>query len=122
MLAIARVLDAGGLADTGFLDRCTVGFPRLARHLRGGADGILKDPAWAEAITGGPAARIGDLPHEMAAARTLAQALGAPGPGGTRRAAVPRWRQDAAEAHRGEAPPRDGRHRPVPPARIRGAV
>ena len=71
MLALAQVLDAGGLADTGFLDRYTVGYPRFARYLRGEADGIVKDPPWAEAITGVPAARIRELGHEMAAARTL---------------------------------------------------
>ena len=71
MLALAQVLDADGLADTGFLARYTVGFPRFARYLRGEADGVLKDPAWASAITGVPAARIRELAHEMAAARTL---------------------------------------------------
>jgi biotin/methionine sulfoxide reductase len=71
MLALAQVLDAGGLADTGFLDRYTVGYPRFARYLRGGADGVVKNPPWAEEITGVPAARIRELAHEMAAARTL---------------------------------------------------
>src|SRR6202008_1774445 len=40
MLALAQVLDADGLADTGFLDRYTVGFERFARYLRGAADGV----------------------------------------------------------------------------------
>ncbi len=71
MLALAQVLDADGLADPGFLDRYAVGYPRFARYLRGEADGVVKDPSWAEAITGVPAARIRDLAHEMAAARTL---------------------------------------------------
>jgi biotin/methionine sulfoxide reductase len=71
MLALAQVLDAGQLADTGFLERCTVGFPRFARYLRGEADGVVKDPAWAAAITGVPAARIRELAREMAAARTM---------------------------------------------------
>ncbi len=71
MLALAQVLDADGLADTGFLDRYTVGYPRFARYLRGEADGVVKNPPWAEAITGVPAARIRELAHEMAAARTL---------------------------------------------------
>ena len=44
MLALAQVLDADGLADTGFLDRYTVGYPRFARYLRGEADGVVKDP------------------------------------------------------------------------------
>ena len=71
MLALAQVLDADGLADTGFLDRYTVGFSRFARYLRGEADGVVKDPAWASAITGVPATRIRELAHEMAAARTM---------------------------------------------------
>jgi biotin/methionine sulfoxide reductase len=71
MLALAQVLDADGLADAGFLDRYTVGYPRFARYLRGEADGVVKDPAWAEAVTGVPAARVRALAHEMAAARTL---------------------------------------------------
>src|SRR6201986_4238282 len=71
MLALAQVLDAEGLADTGFPDRYTVGFSRFARYLRGEADGVVKDPAWASAITGVPAARIRELAHQMAAARTL---------------------------------------------------
>ncbi|WP_024805177.1 molybdopterin guanine dinucleotide-containing S/N-oxide reductase [Nocardia sp. BMG51109] len=71
MLALAQVLDAEGLADTGFLDRYTVGFDRFARYLRGETDGIVKDPAWAEAITGVPADRIRGLAREMAASRTL---------------------------------------------------
>ena len=71
LLALAQVLDADGLADAGFLDRYTVGYPRFARYLRGEADGVVKDPSWAEAITGVPAARIRELAHEMAAARTL---------------------------------------------------
>ena len=71
MLALAQVLDADGLADTGFLKRYTVGFPRFARYLRGEADGVVKDPAWASAITGVPAARIRELAREMAAARTM---------------------------------------------------
>src|ERR1700728_422629 len=36
MLAIAQVLDADRLADTGFLNRYTVGFSRFACYLRGG--------------------------------------------------------------------------------------
>ncbi len=71
MLALAQVLDADQLADTGFLERCTAGFPRFARYLRGEADGVVKDPAWAEDITGVPAARIRELAREMAAARTM---------------------------------------------------
>jgi len=72
MLALAQVLDADGLADTAFLDRYTVGYERFARYLRGqAADQTVKDPAWAEAISGIPAKRIRDLAREMAGARTM---------------------------------------------------
>src|ERR1700745_2534938 len=71
MLALAQVLDADGLADTGFLDRYTVGFSRFARYLRGEADGVAKDPACAPAVTRVSATRIRELAHEMAAARTM---------------------------------------------------
>lgn len=71
MLALAQVLDAEGLADTTFLDRYTVGYERFGRYLRGEPDGVVKDPAWAAAITGIPADRIRALAREMAAARTF---------------------------------------------------
>ncbi|MBF6328049.1 molybdopterin-dependent oxidoreductase [Nocardia transvalensis] len=71
MLALAQVLDAEGLADTAFLDRYTVGFDRFARYLRGETDGVVKDPAWAEARTGIAAERIRALAREMAASRTF---------------------------------------------------
>ncbi|MFQ6397487.1 molybdopterin-dependent oxidoreductase [Nocardia sp. KC 131] len=71
MLALAQVLDAEGLADTGFLDTYTVGFDRFADYLRGAGDGIVKDPEWAASITGLRADRIRGLAREMAAARTM---------------------------------------------------
>ncbi|MET9487897.1 molybdopterin guanine dinucleotide-containing S/N-oxide reductase [Nocardia sp. NPDC006630] len=71
MLALAQVLDAEGLADKPFLDRYTVGFERFAEYLRGRTDGVVKNPQWAEQITGIPAERIRALALEMAGARTL---------------------------------------------------
>lgn len=71
MLALAQVLDADGLADTAFLNSHAVGYEQFAHYLRGSFDGVVKDPAWAAAITGVPAERIRALAHEMAAARTL---------------------------------------------------
>ncbi|MCU1641698.1 MAG: molybdopterin oxidoreductase [Nocardia sp.] len=71
MLALAQVLDAEGLSDKGFLDKYTVGFERFAQYLHGRTDGVVKDPRWAEQITGVPADRIQALAHEMAGARTL---------------------------------------------------
>ncbi|MET7770586.1 molybdopterin-dependent oxidoreductase [Nocardia sp. NPDC005366] len=71
MSALAQVLDAEGLADTAFLDRYTVGYPHFLDYVRGAVDGVVKDPGWAQAITGVPAERIRALAREMAAARTL---------------------------------------------------
>ncbi|WP_369640422.1 molybdopterin-dependent oxidoreductase, partial [Nocardia sp. JMUB6875] len=71
MLALAQVLDAEGLADNSFLDRYTVGYERFADYLRGGVDGVVKDPEWAEPITGIAAERIRTLAREMAATRTF---------------------------------------------------
>ncbi|WP_330182704.1 molybdopterin-dependent oxidoreductase [Nocardia sp. NBC_01503] len=71
MLALAQVLDAEGLADKDFLNSYTVGYDRFAEYLRGRADGAVKDPNWAETITGIPADRIRALAREMAAARTM---------------------------------------------------
>lgn len=55
---------AENLHDRDFLDRYTVGFEKFAPSLAG------KDAAWAEKITGIPAARIVALAREMAATRT----------------------------------------------------
>ncbi|WP_020666945.1 molybdopterin guanine dinucleotide-containing S/N-oxide reductase [Amycolatopsis nigrescens] len=71
MLALAYVLDAEGLADHDFLDRCTVGYPKFARYLRGESDGVAKTPEWAEAISGVPVARLVELAREMARSRTM---------------------------------------------------
>jgi biotin/methionine sulfoxide reductase len=64
ILALCHVLLVENLHDRDFLDRCTVGFDKFAPYL---AD---KTPAWAEKITGIPAARIASLAREMAATRT----------------------------------------------------
>lgn len=71
MLALAYVLMTDGLADTDFLDRYTVGYPRFAAYLRGDADGTPKTPEWAARLTGVPAEAIRTLAHDMAAARTM---------------------------------------------------
>ena len=64
ILALCHTLVAENLHDREFLARCTVGFERFAPSLAG------KDAAWAEKITGIPAARIVALAREMAATRT----------------------------------------------------
>ncbi len=71
LLAIAFVLQDEGLHDLGFLNSHCVGFDRFLPYLTGAQDGVAKDPRWAEAITGIPAARIADLAREMAASRTM---------------------------------------------------
>ncbi|GAA5049757.1 molybdopterin-dependent oxidoreductase [Nocardia callitridis] len=71
MLALAQVLDAEGLADKAFLAKYTVGYDRFVRYVRGAADGVVKDPEWASAITGVPADRIRALAREMAGSRTF---------------------------------------------------
>ncbi len=64
ILALCHTLVSENLHDRDFLARCTVGFERFAPSLAG------KDAAWAEKITGIPAARIVALAREMAATRT----------------------------------------------------
>lgn len=71
MLALAFVLDAEDLADRAFLSTHCVGFDRFLPYLRGTADGVPKDPAWAERLTTVPADRIVRLARDMAAARTM---------------------------------------------------
>ncbi|WP_046468868.1 molybdopterin-dependent oxidoreductase [Allosalinactinospora lopnorensis] len=71
LLALIHVLFDEGLADTGFLDRYTVGAAALRRYVRGEADGIAKDPEWAAELCGLPSAALRDLARRMAAGRTL---------------------------------------------------
>ncbi|MGH8875835.1 MAG: molybdopterin-dependent oxidoreductase [Stackebrandtia sp.] len=71
MLAIAHVLDAEGLADTGFLDRYTVGYDKFIGYVRGDTDGVAKTPEWAAEISELPAEQIRALARDMAAKRTL---------------------------------------------------
>jgi biotin/methionine sulfoxide reductase len=71
MLALTYVLFATGKADEDFLARCCTGAEPFRDYVLGLSDGIAKTPAWAEAISGVPAARIEALAGEMAATRTL---------------------------------------------------
>lgn len=71
MLALCWVLHAEGLHDAAFLASHCTGFDRFLRYLTGATDGQPKDPAWAEGITGIPAARTTALAREMAATRTM---------------------------------------------------
>jgi biotin/methionine sulfoxide reductase len=71
MLALAHTLVAEGLHDTGFLERCTVGFDRFRLYLMGETDGQPKDADWAAAICGVPADAIRALARRMSRARTM---------------------------------------------------
>ncbi len=71
MLGMAHVLFAEGLADHGFLGRCTVGWELLRDYVLGAADGVAKTPAWAAAETGIPADRIAALARDCAALPTM---------------------------------------------------
>ena len=55
MLAVLYVLIEEGLVDRGFVERYSVGFDELERHVLGEDDGEPKDPEWAEGICGVPA-------------------------------------------------------------------
>ena len=68
MLALMHVLDRDGLADHGFLDRCTVGADAVLAEAR------ARTPDWAERVTGLPAARIEALAHDIAAQPTMLSA------------------------------------------------
>ncbi|WP_431284880.1 molybdopterin guanine dinucleotide-containing S/N-oxide reductase [Humitalea sp. 24SJ18S-53] len=71
LLALCFVLQDEGLHDAGFLASHCIGFDRILPYLTGAQDGQPKNPAWAEAITGIPAARITALARDMAASRTM---------------------------------------------------
>ena len=60
-----------GLHNLAFLDRCTVGWPKMEAYLTGAEDGTPKTPQWAAAITGVDAARIRSLARDMAANPTM---------------------------------------------------
>jgi biotin/methionine sulfoxide reductase len=71
MLALAFVVETEGLADHGFLDRCTTGYAQFRDYLLGKSDGTPKTPSWASVITGIEADVIQELAKSMARTRTL---------------------------------------------------
>src|SRR4051794_18657372 len=71
MLGIAHTLVTEGLHDRVFLDRYCVGWQTFATYLLGQTDGQPKDPAWAAATCGIPAADIIGLARRCAGRRTL---------------------------------------------------
>lgn len=74
LLALCHTLIADGLVATRFVTEHTVGYDELAAYLRGEADGIPKDAAWAAAICHLPAETITALAHELATTRSLVTA------------------------------------------------
>ncbi|HLY46303.1 MAG TPA: molybdopterin-dependent oxidoreductase [Stellaceae bacterium] len=71
MLGLTHVLVTAGLHDRGFLARYCVGWDKFEAYLMGRTDGQPKDPAWAAAICGIPAAEVEGLARRCAGRRTL---------------------------------------------------
>ncbi len=71
MLAVAFVLASEGLHDREFLNRFCVGYERFEDYLLGRADGVPKDPRWAQEISRVPAEFVTGLARRMASGRTL---------------------------------------------------
>ncbi|MFD7659839.1 molybdopterin-dependent oxidoreductase [Actinosynnema sp. NPDC059797] len=71
MLGIAHAMLVNGWHDEDFLRRCCVGFDRFASYLLGEPDGVPKDAAWAERITGIDRDAITDLARRLTTRRSL---------------------------------------------------
>ena len=80
LIAMAEVMIREGLFDRRFIDRYTVGFDRFRDYVTGREDGIVKTPAWAEAITSVPAPVTEALARQYATNKPAALIAGlAPG-------------------------------------------
>lgn len=80
LLAMAYVIISERLLDRKFLDTYTLGFDRFEKYVMGTDDGTPKTPAWAEAITGVPAATIIGVARDYATCKPAALLAGiAPG-------------------------------------------
>ena len=80
LMAMAYVMIQENLQDQKFLDTNTIGFEQFRDYVTGRTDGIQKTPAWAEEITGVPAATIAQLAREYATLKPAKLlSLGAPG-------------------------------------------
>ncbi len=92
LIAMAYVITSEGLQDQAYLDRYVLGFDEThlppgapagasyRAYLMGEADGVRKTPAWAEKITGMPAATLERLAVEFATSKPAAIHCGyAPG-------------------------------------------
>ncbi len=76
LVAMAHVIIERNLQDQSFLDNYTVGFDQFKTYVLGQEDGVPKTPAWAEAITGVPAATIENLAIEYATTKPAALVCG----------------------------------------------
>jgi len=76
LIAMAYVMITENLHSQKFLDTYTVGFDKYKEYVLGKEDGIAKTPAWAEAITGVPAATIARLAREYATTKPATLLLG----------------------------------------------
>jgi anaerobic dimethyl sulfoxide reductase subunit A len=76
LIAMAYVMVQENLQDQRFLDTYTVGFNQFKDYVLGAEDGIPKTPAWAEAVTGVPAATIEKLAREYVTIKPAALMAG----------------------------------------------
>lgn len=72
LIAMAHVIISEGLHDRRFIDRLTLGFEQFSDYVLGEEDGSAKTPAWAEGITGVPAATIERLARDYAGMKPAA--------------------------------------------------
>ncbi len=76
MVAMAYVIITENLHDQKFIDTYSLGFDHFKDYVLGTEDGVPKTPAWAEAITGVPAATIASLAREYASTKPAALIAG----------------------------------------------
>ena len=80
LLAMAYVMIKENLYDQHFLNTHTIGFDKFRDYVTGAEDGVTKTTAWAEPITGVPAATIENLARQYATTKPAALLAGiAPG-------------------------------------------
>ena len=72
LIAMAYVMIDDDRYDRHFMDTHTIGFEAYQNYVTGKEDGLPKTPAWAEAITGVPAATIEQLARDYATIKPAA--------------------------------------------------
>ena len=76
LISMAYVIIKDNLQDQAFLDKYTIGFDQFKDYVEGKEDGMPKTPAWAEPITGVPAATIENLGRDYATMKPAALMCG----------------------------------------------